>query len=112
MKHPIWKFSLIIAIDNRGSINHPASLLKELGLKNGDHLNISVEEGGIIVLRPMVIYPTVQLSEQGLAKLKEARERGVGVWPSWFSKEIKDAGNDSEQKVSKTLKRSRPKGSS
>ena len=40
---------MIIAIDKRGSINLPASLRKELGLKNGDHLNISVEEGGVIV---------------------------------------------------------------
>ncbi|MGA2404425.1 MAG: AbrB/MazE/SpoVT family DNA-binding domain-containing protein, partial [Syntrophobacteraceae bacterium] len=41
---------MIIAIDKRGSINLPASLRRELGLKNGDHLNLSVEEGGVIVL--------------------------------------------------------------
>ena len=92
---------MIIAIDKRGSINLPASLRKELGLKNGDHLNISVEEGGIIILQPVAIYPTLQLSEQGLAKLKEARESGVGAMPSWLSEEMKDAGADSKQKVSR-----------
>ena len=91
---------MIIAIDKRGSINLPASLRKELGLKNGNHLNISVEEGGVIVLQPVVIYPTLQLSEQGLAKLKEARESGIGSIPPWFDEEIKDAGADSKQKVS------------
>ena len=90
---------MIIAIDKRGSINIPSSLRKELGLKNGDHLNISVEDGGVIVLQPVVIYPTVQLSEQGLAKLKEARESGVGVMPPWFNEEMKDAGADPKQKV-------------
>jgi len=90
---------MIIAIDKRGSINLPSSLRKELGLKNGDHLNVSVEEGGIIVLQPVVIYPTLQLSEQGLAKIKEARESGVCAMPPWFKEEMKDAGADSKQKV-------------
>ena len=92
---------MIITIDKRGSINLPASIRKELGLRNGDHLNIFVEEGGVIVLQPVVIYPTVQLSEQGLAKLREARESGVGDMPSWFEKEIKDARADSKQEVSR-----------
>ena len=92
---------MIIAIDKRGSISLPASLRKELGLKIGDHLNVSVEGGGAIILQPVVIYPTVQLSEQGLAKLKEARESGVGAMPSWLSEEVKDAGADSKQKVSR-----------
>jgi AbrB family looped-hinge helix DNA binding protein len=91
---------MIIAIDKRGSINLPASLRKELGLKNGDHLNLSVEEGGVIVLQPVVIYPTVQLSEQGLKKLKEARESGIGEMPPWFDKEMEDAKADSKRKIS------------
>jgi AbrB family looped-hinge helix DNA binding protein len=91
---------MIIAIDKRGSINLPSSLRKELGLKNGDHLNISIEDGGVIILQPVVIYPTVQLSEQGLAKLREARESGVGAMPPWFNEEMKDAEADSKQKVS------------
>jgi AbrB family looped-hinge helix DNA binding protein len=91
------RFVMIIAIDKRGSINLPAILRKELGLKIGDHLDLSVAEGGTIVLQPVAIYPTVQLSEKGLAKLKEARESGVGVMPDWFAEEMKDAQADSEQ---------------
>ena len=91
---------MIIAIDKRGSINLPASLRKELGLKNGDHLDLSVEEGGVIILQPVAIYPTVRLSEQGLAKLKEARESGLSEMPSWFEKEMEDAKADSNRKIS------------
>lgn len=91
---------MIIAIDKRGSINLPAGLRKELGLKNGDHLDLSVEEGGVITLQPVTIYPTVRLSEQGLAKLKEARESGLSEMPSWFEKELEDAKADSNRKIS------------
>jgi AbrB family looped-hinge helix DNA binding protein len=91
---------MIIAIDKRGSINLPVSLRKELGLKNGDHLNVSVEEGGVIVLQPVVIYSALQLSEQGLKKLEEARESGVGALPSWFREEMKDAEADSKPEIS------------
>ena len=91
---------MIIAIDKRGSINLPASLRKALGIKIGDHLDLSVVEGGAIVLQPVIIYPTVQLSERGLAKLKEARGSGAGVMPAWFAEEVRDARADSEQQVS------------
>ncbi len=91
---------MIIAIDKRGSINLPATLRKELGLKNGDHLDLSVEDGGVIVLQPVAIYPTVRLSEQGLSKLKEARESGSSEMPSWFEKVMEDAKADSNQKIS------------
>lgn len=90
---------MIIAIDKRGSVNLPASLRKELGLKSGDHLDLSLAEGGIIVLQPVAIYPTVQLSEGGLTKLREARESGIGEMPSWFVEEMANAQTDSEQKV-------------
>jgi AbrB family looped-hinge helix DNA binding protein len=91
---------MIIAIDKRGSINLPASLRKKLGLKNGDHLDLSLVEGGIIVLQPVAIYPTVQLSEKGLTKLREARKSGVGEMPAWFVEEMENAEADSKQQVS------------
>jgi AbrB family looped-hinge helix DNA binding protein len=91
---------MIIAIDKRGSINLPASIRKELGLKVGDHLNLSVEEGGAILLQPVAIYPTIRLNESGLARLKEARESGHGTMPDWFVEEMKDAEADPEQQVS------------
>ena len=88
---------MIIAIDKRGSINLPAILRKELGLKSGDQLDLSVAEGGIIVLQPVVVYPLVKLSDIGLTKLKEARESGVGAMPDWLAEEMKDAQADSKQ---------------
>lgn len=91
---------MIIAIDKRGSVNLPAPIRKELGLKIGDHLDLSLAEGGIIMLQPVAIYPTVQLSEKGLARLKEARESGVGEMPSWFVEEMENAQVDSKQEVS------------
>lgn len=91
---------MIIAIDKRGSVNLPASLRKELALKSGDYLELSLAEGGIIVLQPVAIYPTVQLSEKGLNRLKEARESGVGELPAWFVGEMENAQADSKQEVS------------
>ena len=91
---------MIIAIDKRGSINLPAALRRELGLKNGDHLDLSVEEGGVIILQPVTIHPSIRLSEQGLAKLKEARESGLSKLPSWFKKEMADAEADSNREIS------------
>jgi AbrB family looped-hinge helix DNA binding protein len=88
---------MIIAIDKRGSINLPAALRKELGLKSGDHLDLSVAEGGTLVLQPVTIYPTVKLSNEGLAKLEEARSSGAGIMPAWFAEEMRDARADSEQ---------------
>jgi len=95
----LTEVSMIIAIDKRGSINLPASLRRELGLKSGDHLDLSLEEGGIIVLQPVDIYPTIRLSEGGLAKLREARESGTGDIPSWLAKEMEDAGSDLQQEI-------------
>ncbi len=69
---------MIISIDKRGSINLASSIRSEIGLKSGDYLDLCVSEGGALVLRPVAIYPSICLSEAGLAKLKEARESGIG----------------------------------
>ncbi len=91
---------MILAIDKLGSVNLPASLRKELGLKSGDHLDLSLAEGGIIVLQPIAINPTVQLSEKGLAAFREARESGVGEMPAWLVGKMENAQADSKQAVS------------
>lgn len=66
--------------------SQPSRLVKrEPGLKSEDHVDLSLAEGSIIVLQPVAIYPTVQLSDEGLIKLKEARESGVGEMPGWFA---------------------------
>ena len=91
---------MLIAIDKRGSINLPASIRKELGLANGAYLDIQVVEGGAVVMQPVEIFGTVRLAEQGLTKLKEARQSGTTDMPTWLSAEMNDAEPDPEPKVS------------
>jgi AbrB family looped-hinge helix DNA binding protein len=91
---------MIIAIDKRGSINLPSSIRKELGLKSGDHLDLSILEGGSLLLQPVIIYPRIRLSEEGLALLKEARESGIGTMPEWFLEELEDAQAEYEREIS------------
>ena len=78
---------MLIAIDKRGSINIPASLRKQIGLEIGSYLKLEVVEGGMIVLSPVAVYPTVQLSDKGLKKLQEARESGKAAMPEWLGEE-------------------------
>ncbi len=91
---------MLIAIDKRGSINLPAAIRKELGLANGDYLDIRVIEGGAVVLQPVEIFRTVRLAEQGLAKLNEARQSGTARMPTWLVEEMRNAEPDPESKVS------------
>jgi AbrB family looped-hinge helix DNA binding protein len=91
---------MLITVDKRGSINLPTVLRKELGLESGSYLNLTVEEGGTIVLHPVSVYPSIRLSTKGLTKLEEARKSGKGKLPEWMIKEIKSAGTHPEQEVS------------
>ena len=45
------------------------------------------------------IYPTIRLSDGGLAKLKEARESGVDRMPNWLREEMNHAAPDSNETV-------------
>lgn len=87
---------MLIAIDKRGSINLPASIRKKMKLESGCYLDMEVLEGGTIVLNPVAVYPTVQLNEEGLIKLQEARKSGKTVMPEWLKKEIKHAKADAD----------------
>ena len=91
---------MLIAIDKRGSINLPAALRKELGLKNGTYLDLSVSEGGGVVLQPVEIFRSVRLAKQGLDKLNEARQSGMAEMPAWLTEEMKNAEADPEPEVS------------
>ncbi|PIQ94172.1 MAG: hypothetical protein COY75_03790 [Nitrospirae bacterium CG_4_10_14_0_8_um_filter_41_23] len=91
---------MLITVDKRGSINLPTALRKELGLESGSYLNLTIEKGGTIVLHPVSIYPNIQLSKGGLAKLREARKSGRGKLPDWIVKDMKNAQTNSEQEVS------------
>lgn len=85
---------MLVAVDKRGSINLPVSLRKELGLASGTYLDVQVQEGGVLVLHPVAVYPTVRLSAEGLAKLQEARESGTGELPDWLREEMGRAPAD------------------
>ena len=82
---------MLITIDKRGSINLPVVIRKELGLENGSYMDLEILKGGEIRLRPVSVYPNILLNDQGLAKLKEARESGKGKLPEWLIKEMKNA---------------------
>lgn len=87
---------MLVSIDKRGSINLPAAVRKDLGLKPGTFLDLKVLEGGHLSLAPVEVYPTIRLSEQGLSKLEEARQSGLGQMPEWLRKEMADAATDPE----------------
>lgn len=87
---------MIVTIDKRGSINLPVSVRKDLGIKPGTHLELSVEPGGAIYLYPVEFYRTIKLNDSGLLKLKEARDSETDKFPDWFEEELGNAGIDSE----------------
>ena len=87
---------MIVTIDKRGSISLPVSIRKDLGIKPGTHLELSVEPGGTIYLHPVEFYRTIKLNDSGLLKLKEARDSKTDKFPDWFEKELGNAGIDSE----------------
>ncbi len=91
---------MLITIDKRGSINLPAAIRKELGLKNGAYLDLTVAEGGVVILHPVEIFRSVRLSGQGLDKLNEARQSGQADMPAWLTAEMKNAEADPEPEIS------------
>ena len=85
---------MLVSIDKRGSISLPAAVRKDLGLKPGTFLDLTILDGGNLALSPVAVYPTVRLSDKGLAKLDEARQSGVEQLPDWLRKEMTDAATD------------------
>ena len=85
---------MLVTIDKRGSINLPAAVRKSLNLQPGSCLDLTILDGGSLALSPVVVYPTVRLSDGGLAKLLEARQGGTDQFPIWLRKEMRDAATD------------------
>lgn len=88
---------MLITIDKRGSINIPLAVRKELGLKQGTSLDLTIDDGGRITLHPVVIYRTTRISEQGETKLRAARASGTVKLPSWLRRDMDDADPDTDQ---------------
>jgi len=85
---------MLVSIDKRGSISLPAAVRKDLNLNPGTFLELTVLDGGNLALSPVAVYPTARLSDQGLAKLKEARQSGIEQMPEWLREEIDNAATD------------------
>lgn len=85
---------MLVSIDKRGSISLPIAVRKNLGLKPGTILDLTILEGGNLSLSPVAVYPTVRLSDKGLVKLGEARKSGIEQMPDWMRKEMADAATD------------------
>lgn len=85
---------MLVTIDKRGSINLPVTVRKTLNLQPGSCLDLTVLDGGGLALSPVVVYPTVRLTEEGLAKLQAARASGSGVLPDWLTEEMDHAAAD------------------
>jgi AbrB family looped-hinge helix DNA binding protein len=91
---------MLIAIDRYGSITLPASVRKEFGLEKESYLELSVEDGGFIVLQPVTVHRAVRLNEKGLGMIEEARKSGTAELPEWLIEDMRDARTDTEQEIS------------
>jgi AbrB family looped-hinge helix DNA binding protein len=87
---------MLISIDKRGSINLPVDVRKEFGLGIGSYLDLSIENGGAIVLHPVSIYRNIKVSEAGSKKLREGRKSGTGRLPAWLVKDMKNVEPDTK----------------
>jgi len=87
---------MLVSIDKRGSVGLPAAVRKDLNLYPGSFLDLTVLDGGRLALSPVAVYPTVRLSDGGLAKLTEARQGGVEQMPDWLREEMANAATDPE----------------
>ena len=91
---------MLVSIDKRGSVSLPASIRKGFNLHPGSFLDLTIQDGGSLLLSPVAVYPTVRLSDQGLEKLDQARQSGVATLPDWLQQEMADAAADTNQTVS------------
>lgn len=85
---------MLVSVDKRGSISLPAAVRKDLNLKPGTFLDLTILDGGNLALSPVAVYPTVRLSEKGLEKLVEARRSSSDQLPDWLREEMADAATD------------------
>ena len=60
----------IVQLSSRGQITLPASVRRELGVRSGDPLVVSVEDGRI-VLQPAVVVPVELYSDDRLDEFEQ-----------------------------------------
>ena len=64
---------MVVSVNSRGTLTLPSDIRKKLNIKEGDHFQIDIKAGKIIIT-PVVIVPKAQLSEKGKLKEKQASE--------------------------------------
>jgi AbrB family looped-hinge helix DNA binding protein len=90
---------MLVSIDKRGSVGIPQSVRKALDLEPGSNLELQVEDGGAIILRPVAVFGAVKLSDAGLRKLVEARESGTAELPAWMREAMDHAEIDTLEEI-------------
>lgn len=65
---------MVVSINSRGTLTLPSDVRKKLNIKGGDHFQIDIKSGQIIIT-PVLIVPKTQLSSEGLIKEKEASKQ-------------------------------------
>lgn len=65
---------MVISVNSRGTLTLPSDIRKKLKIKEGDHFDIDVQ-GGQIIITPVMIIPKIELSAKGHLKEKEATEQ-------------------------------------
>ncbi|HCM28215.1 MAG: hypothetical protein A2Z99_15665 [Treponema sp. GWB1_62_6] len=90
---------MLVSIDKRGSVLIPQSIRKALDLGPGSNLELQVEDGGAIILRPICVFGAIKLSDVGLKKLAEARESGTTDLPAWLRDEMDHAEADTNKEI-------------
>jgi AbrB family looped-hinge helix DNA binding protein len=65
---------MIIELRKKSQITIPKEIISELNLEEGDHLDISIQDG-IITLEPVAVYSKnyVKMLEQSIMKISEER---------------------------------------
>lgn len=80
---------MILELRKKSQVTIPQELVKQLGLKEGDKLDISIQDGKLIIV-PVVVYPKEELTR--IAKLiKEAEGENGKIYDN-VSEAFKDMG--------------------
>jgi antitoxin MazE len=62
---------MVVSVNSRGTLTLPSDIRKKLNIKEGDHFQIDIKSGKIIIT-PVFLIPKNQLSDKGKLKEKEA----------------------------------------
>ena len=64
---------MVVSLGSRGTLTLPSNIRKKLDLKDGDHFEITISKGKIVIT-PVMIIPKTKLTEKGKTKEREASQ--------------------------------------